>query len=177
MLEVLPHLHDNSSVLAASVLCHILSGSAAPAQLLHSALATLHQLPFVRESGGKPSESQIQLACDLLQLFTVEAFQALPAPKVTAKAAKTASCPSTEGFEVLLQFARAGIKGHLVDSQEMTKLRVAAFERLGADLYAVMPVQQQLQAFLVSSLPPVLPDNTTCLTSSRTWHVVSATGV
>ena len=177
MLEVLPQLHDSSSVLAASVLCHILSGSAAPAQLLHSALATLRQLPFVSESGRKPSESQIQLACDLLQLFTVEAFQALPAPKVSAKAAKAASGASTDGFEVLLRFTRVGIKGHLGDSQQMTKLRVAAFEQLGADLYAVMPVQQQLQAFLVSPLPSVLPDNHTCLPSSGTWHVVGATGL
>ena len=76
-----------------------------------------------------------------------------------------------------MHFATVGIKGHLGDSQQMTKLSVAAFEQLVADLYAVMPVQQQLHTFLVSPLPSALLDNHTCLPSSGTWHVVSAADV
>ena len=161
----MPQLHSDSSVAAASLLLHILSGSAAPAQLLQSAVATLHQLPLTPESGSQPSLPQIQLACELLQLFTPEAFQALPAPKGNGKAAKGAGSLATEGFGVLLQLVRVGIDEHLVESQELVKLREAAFRRLDADVYAVMPVQQQMQAFLVSCGGVLLPitDRVTCL--------------
>ena len=165
MLEVMPQLHSDSSIAAASLLLHILSGSAAPAQLLQSAVATLHQLPLTPESGSQPSLPQIQLACELLQLFTPEAFQALPPPKGNSKAAKGAGSLATEGFRVLLQLVRVGVDGHLVESQELVKLRESAFRRLDADVYAVMPVQQQMQAFLVSCGGVLLPitDRVTCL--------------
>ena len=165
MLEVMPQLHSDSSIAAASLLLHVLSGSAAPAQLLQSALATLHQLPLTPESGSQPSLPQIQLACELLQLFTSEAFQALPSPKGNSKAAKGAGSLATEGFGMLLQLVRVGVEGHLVESQELVKLREAAFGRLDADVYAVMPVRQQMQAFLVGCGGVLVPisDSITCL--------------
>lgn len=165
MLDVMPQLHSDSSIAAASVLFHILSGSAAPAQLLQSALATLHQLPLTPESGSQPSLPQIQLACELLQLFTSEAFQALPTPKGNSKAAKGAGSLATESFGMLLQLVRVGVEGHLVESQELVKLREAAFGRLDADVYAVMPMRQQMQAFLVGCGGVLVPisDSITCL--------------
>ncbi len=166
MLEVMPQLHSDSSIAAASLLFHILSGSAAPAQLLQSAVATLQQLPLTPESASQPSLPQIQLACELLQLFTAEAFQVLPTPKGGSKAAKGAGSLATEGFGMLLQMVRVGVDGHLAGSEQLVKLREVAFGRLDADVYAVMPVQQQMQAFLVSCGGVLLPitDHITCLT-------------
>lgn len=149
MLEVLPELHDDSSTLAALVLLPILSGSATPAQLLQSAIAVLHKLPLHSESGSNPSNGQVQLACNLLRLFTAEAFQALPVPKGKSKAAKAAASPIADGLDLLLELLRAGDEAHQPHNAQLVKLRVAAFQRLTAELYAVMPVQQQMQAFLV----------------------------
>ncbi len=165
MLEVIPQLHSDSSIAAASLLLHILSGSAAPAQLLHSAVATLRQLLLTPESGSRPSLPQIQLACELLQLFTSEAFRALPTPKGNSKAAKGAVSLATEGFGMLLQLVRVGVEGHLAGSEQLVKLREAAFGRLDAEVYAVMPVRQQMQAFLVGCGGGLLPytDCITCL--------------
>jgi len=178
----MPQLHNDSSIAAASLLLHILSGSAAPAQLLQSAVATLRQLPLTSDSGSQPSLPQIQLACELLQLFTAEAFQALPTPKGSSKAAKGAGSLATEGFGMLLQLMRVGVEGHLVEGQELVKLREAAFGRLDADVYAVMPVQQQMQAFLVSCGGVLLPisDRVTCLkkgcSACTCWFCKSCTG-
>ena len=147
LLEVLPELHDDSSTSAASLLLHILTSSAAPAQLLHSAMALLNKLPLDDESSSAPSDTQLQLACELLQPFTAEAFQGLPKGK--GKAAKAAAAPTVAGLEVLLRLVR--YRPRQGDGQPAEKLRLAAFQRLGAELYAVMPVQQQMEAFLVSS--------------------------
>ena len=95
----------------------------------------------------------MQLACESLHSFTAEAFQALP--KGTGKAAKGAESPTVAGLEVLLRLARFGVTEG--DGQPAEKLRLAAFEQLGAELYAVMPVQQQMEAFLVSASPPPSP--------------------
>lgn len=150
MLQVLPELHDDSSMVAASVLLHILSGSATPSQLLQAAVATLHKLPL-HNIETDASAAQIQLACDLVQRFTAGGFAALPTVKGRGKAAKAAS-PLIHGLEVLLQLLRLSPDSHQPESQQLAKLRLTAFERLGADLYAVMPVQQQMQAFLVGPL-------------------------
>ena len=159
MLDILPELHEDSSSSAASLLIHILTSSAAPAQLLHCAMALLNNLPLSEEPSSAPSSSpsgsQLLLACQLLQLFTAEAFQALPKgpqawPKGKGKAAKGAASPMVAGLEVLLRLGRYGLTQ--ADGQPAEKLRLAAFQRLGAELYAVMPVKQQMEAFLVSLL-------------------------
>lgn len=152
MLEVLPELHDTSSTSAASLLLHTLTSSAAPAQLLHAAVALLNKLPLTEDSSPAPSGSQVQLACGLLQSFTAEAFQALPKGK--GKAAKGAVSPIVAGLEVLLRLVRFGAARG--DGQPAEMLRLAAFGQLGAELYAVMPVQQQMEAFLVSAWPHCL---------------------
>lgn len=149
MLEVLPELHDDSSTSAASLLLQTLTSCAPPAQLLQSAMALLNKLPLTDELLSAPSGGQMQLACELLHSFTAEAFQALPKGK--GKAAKGATSPTVAGLEVLLRLARFGITEG--DGQPAEKLRLAAFQHLGAELYAVMPVQQQMEAFLVSASP------------------------
>lgn len=156
MLEVLPELHDNSSTSAASLLLHTLTSSALPAQLLQSTTALLIKLPLTDEPSSAPCGSQLRLACELLQSFTAEAFQALPKGK--GKAAKGAASPTVAGLEVLLRLVKYGVTEG--DGQSAEKLRLAAFQQLGAELYAVMPVQQQMEAFLVSAFltpPPLLP--------------------
>ena len=149
MLEVLPELHDNSSTSAASLLLHTLTSAAAPAQLLQAAVALLNKLPLTDQPSAAPSGSQVQLACALLQSFTAEAFQALSKGK--GKAAKGAESPIVAGLEVLLRLVRFGATRG--DGQPAEMLRLAAFKQLGAELYAVMPVQQQMEAFLVSACP------------------------
>lgn len=120
-------------------------------------MALLDKLPLQDASlltmSAAPSESQLLLACQLLQLFTAEAFQALPKgsqalPKGKGKAAKGAASPMVTGLEMLLRLGRYGLTQG--DGQPAERLRSAAFHRLGAELYAVMPVQQQMEAFLVS---------------------------
>ena len=150
MLEVLPELHDDSSTSAASLLLHILSSSAPRAQLLQSAMALLNKLPLTNKLSSAPSSRQLQLACELLQPFTAEAFQALPKGK--GKAAKGAASPTVAGLEVLLQLVRFGVTEG--SGQPAEKLRLAAFQQLGPELYAIMPVQQQMEAFLVSASSP-----------------------
>ena len=153
MLEVLPELHDDSSTSAASLLLHILTPSAPPAQLLQSAMALLNKLPLADKPSPVLSTMQLQLACELLQPFTAEAFQALPKGK--GKAAKGAASPTVAGLEVLLQLVRFDVTEG--NGQPAEKLRLAAFQQLGADLYAVMPVQQQMETFLVSAFLPPSP--------------------
>lgn len=149
MLKVLPELHDPSSIPAASLLLHILAAAASPGQTLQAAEALLTRLPLYPHPSASPSASQIQLACEILGLFTAEAFQALS--KGRSRGAKGATLP-VDGLEVLLDLLRFGLDGHKADGQKLAeKVRLAAFQRLGAELYAVMPVRQQLEAFLVSS--------------------------
>ena len=155
MLEVLPDLHDDSSTSAASLLLHILTSSAPHAELLQSTVALLNNLPLTHEPSSAPSGSQLQLGCQLLHSFTAEAFQALPKGK--GKAATGAASPTVAGLEVLLRLVKFGVTDG--DGQPGEKLRLAAFQQMGAELYAVMPVQQQMEAFLVSASPhfPSLP--------------------
>lgn len=148
MLEVLPQLHDDSSSPAASLLLHILMSSAAPGPLLQSATALLKNLPLQDTSPAAPSGSQVQLACDLLALFTAEAFQTVS--KSRGAAAKAAKASVDAGFEMLLHLLRFGLDGGSSGEQVAERLRLAAYQQLGAELYAVMPVQQQMEAFLVS---------------------------
>ena len=196
LLQILPQLHDDSSIPAASLLLCILPGPATPTQLLQSAVTTLQHLPLTSQTAHKTasqtqsttskaaasssktqvsseksqagssvtlingsgvesqsltaSVGQVQLACELLQSFTAEAFAGWTAPKGRGKAAKAAVAGASDGFEVLLHLLRSGVEGQQANGRDqLVKLRLAAFQRLGAELYGVMPVQQQMQAFLV----------------------------
>ena len=151
MLQVLPHLHEDSSTPAASLLLHILSSSATSAQLLQSATALLTQLPLHGQTAL--SADQVHLACDLLAHFTADAFQGLPKglPKGLGKGRQEAASHRVVGLELLLQLVRSGVHDSSSKGQQLSeKLRLAAFQQLGAELYNVMPVQQQMEAFLVS---------------------------
>ena len=169
MLEVLPQLHDNSSCPAASLLIHILTSSAAPGPLLQSATALLNNLPLHNKSPAAPLGGQVQLACELLALFTAEAFQALSKSRGTA--AKAAKASVDAGLEVLLYLLRFGLDCASSEEQAAKALKLAAYQQLGAELYAVMPVQQQMEAFLVrsslticapASLLPLCQSSATC---------------
>lgn len=128
-----------------------------PSQRLQSAVTLLQHLPLgLAHSHGHDhtaqaavtlTPGQVHLVNNLLQLFTAEAFSELLAHKPRSKAAKAAQPVISDAAEHLVVLTRFGAD----QSQDSlaANIRQAAFHQLTADVYACLPVQQQMKAFLV----------------------------
>lgn len=136
------------------------TSSSQPSNRLQSAVSLLQQLPLgLAPSHGHththdhaaPTSSvtagEVQLVCNLLQLFTAEAFGELLAHKPRTKAAKAAAPVISEAAEQLVLLTRFG--ADWPQDSLAAGIRQAAFGQLSADVYACLPVQQQMKAFLV----------------------------
>ena len=131
-----------------------------PSHRLQSAVSLLQHLPLgLAPSHGHshthdhtaPASSvtagDVQLICNLLQLFTAEAFGELLAHKPRTKAAKAAAPVISDGAEQLVLLTRFGADGP--QDSFAAGIRQAAFGQLSPDVYACLSVQQQMKAFLV----------------------------
>lgn len=165
-LHILPQLHTSSSTPAAMVLLDCSSISDA-SDSLQSAVTLLqhfplglapahgHSHPHNHPTGATTSltAGQAQLVCKLLQLFSAEAFDKLLAHKPRTKAAKAALPVVSDSAEQLVLLTRFG--SDRPQDSLAASIRQAAFQQLTADVYACLPVQQQMKAFLVCSVLPL----------------------
>ena len=180
-LHILPQLHTSSSTPAAMVLLDCSSVSNASASL-QSAVTLLQHLPLGlapahghshphphnHPTGATTSltAGQAQLVCKLLQLFSVKAFDKLLAHKPRTKAAKVAMPVVSDGAEQLVLLTRFG--SDRPQDSLAASIRQAAFQQLTADVYACLPVQQQMKAFLVRSAPfPLCACSRSCFQSAE----------
>lgn len=159
LLHISPQLHTSNSTSAAMVVLFCSSTSQAN-QRLQAAVALLQHLPL----GFTPSHrhphthdhkpdatltaAQVELVCTVLQLFTAAAFTELLAHKPRTKAAKAAQPVISDGAEQLAALTRFG--ADRPQDSLAAHVRQAAFQQLTAEVYACLPVQQQMKTFLVS---------------------------
>lgn len=162
LLHVLPELHGSSSTSAALVLLFCTAASS-PSQRLQSAVTLLQHLPIGLAAphhhthapadttpAGEPTPGQVQLVVQLLQLFTAPAFTESLSNKPRTKAAKASVAVVADGAELLLHLMRFKVED-ASDALAGT-IRQTAFQQLTAELYAQLPLQPQMKAFLVSTV-------------------------